>query len=192
MAKSRIEKASDAWVNPPTPQDPTSDVTRNEGSSGEPLHKAPMRDDEGNPIEGDNLPTDEELEERREAKRAAREARTEDRSPEEIDEVHRRQYEGSGEAAVTSPTGRDANADGVGGPADQGAERWADDPMPEGAQERLEWAQRGTDTAARIDAALRAEEGRGSRRRPTLMSGLRALQAEHKANERADGSSHDN
>ncbi len=183
MAKSRIEKASDAWINPPTPQDPTSDVTRDGGSSGEPLHKAPMLDDDGRPVEGDNLPTAEEIEERRTAKRETKEGAVEDRSPEELDAVHRRQYEGSGEAPVTSPTGRDANRDGVGGPADQGADRWADDPMPEGAQERLEWAQRGTDTADRIDAALRAEEARGSRRRTTLLSALQTLRAEHKRNE---------
>ncbi len=183
MAKANIEKASDAWVNPPTPQDPTSDVTRNEGSSGEPLHKAPMLDDDGNPVEGDNLPTAEEIEERRAAKREAKEGAVEDRSPEEIDAVHRRQYDGGGEAAVASPTGRDAHHDGVGGPADQGADRWADDPMPEGAQERLEWAQRGTDTADRLDAAIRAEEARGNRKRRTLLDGLERLRAEHKRNE---------
>jgi hypothetical protein len=150
MAKANIEKASDAWVNPPTPEDPTSDVTRNDGgSSGEPLHKPPM------------------------------DASDEDRE--------RYESRGAGKpVAVPSPSGRDANRDGVGGPAEQGADRWKDDPMPEGAQERLEWVQRGTDTADRIDAALRAEEARGTRKRGTLLSGLRALQAEEKSNRREE------
>lgn len=157
MPKANIEKASNAIINPPTPEDPTSDVTRGDGSSGEPLHKPPMVDADGSPVTGE---TAEDVEGRTRTPGADK------------------------PAAVTAPTGRDGAHDGHGGPADQGADRWADDPMPEGAQERLEWAQRGTDTKERIDAALQAEDVRGSRKRGTLVNALKSLQQEHKRNER--------
>jgi hypothetical protein len=105
----------------------------------------------------------------------------------DADDDTKRRYESPGRdkpAAVPAPTGRDANHDGAGGPATNEADRWADDPMPEGASERLQWAQRGTDTNERIDAAVRAEEARGAKKRPTLLQGLQALRAEEKANRR--------
>lgn len=161
MAKANIEKASDAWVNPPTPEDPTSDVTRD---GGNPLHKPPMRDvvdDDGNVREGYVTgESDEEVEERL-------------REP------------GSTKAAAVPSRSTD----------DDPSQRWADDPMPEGASERMAWVQRGTDTRDRIDAAIRAEEARGARKRSTLLSGLQALQREERASRRdstGDGSTHDN
>ena len=156
MPKVNKEKASDATINPPHPGDPTSDVTRD---GGEPLHKPPM--------EGYNPKT----------------GRVELDDDSDSDYVH-------GAAAVPSATGRDARADGRGGAAaspyagdSEQAQAWRDDPMPEGARERLEWAQRGTDTGARLNAALRAEESRGAGKRATVVSGLEKLRAEHRRNE---------
>lgn len=170
MPKVNREKASDATINPPHPGDPTSDVTRD---GGEPLHKPPQPgawmdehsewhaaedhanyvDDDGNPVKVDD------------------------------DKIVKA-------AAVPSSTGRDAAADGSGGPAvspytsdSDPAQAWRDDPMPEDGRERLDWAQRGTDTDARINAALRAEEARGGRKRATVVTGLEKLRAEHKRNE---------
>ncbi len=157
MAKANIEKASDAWVNPPTPQDPTSDVTRNASSSGEPLHKPPQADSDHDD-DGDGNAVE-------------------------------RPRGGDKPAAVPSTTGRDYRADGHGGVAtNDAAERWRDDPMPDGAQERMDWVQRGTDTKERLNAAIAAEEARGAKRRPTVLSGLRTLQQEHHQNERHESS----
>lgn len=169
MPKVNKEKASDATINPPHQGDPTSDVTRD---GGEPLHKPPMQgynpqtgrveyDDDGNVVSGAG---DESTDERVK------------------------------HAAVPGATGRDAHADGRGGVAQspygtgregdsEQAQAWRDDPMPEDAQGRLDWVQRGTDTEARINAALRAEEARGARRRSTVTSGLERLRAEHRRNE---------
>lgn len=160
MPKANIEKASDATINPPHPGDPTSDVTRD---GGEPLHKPPMPgyDPKTRKVDED---------------KAARE----------------RDENGVGDrgAAVPGATGRDLNHDGSGGPAQspyegdsEQAQAWRDDPMPDDAQGRLDWAQRGTDTEARINAALRAEEARGRSKRTTVVSGLERLRAEHRANE---------
>lgn len=158
MPKVRAEKASDATINPPHPGDPTSDVTR---EGGEPLHKPPQagayRDEDGVWQAGD-VDGDENVSAR--------------------------------PAAVPGHTGRDAAADGKGGVAaspylgegDQ-AQAWRDDPMPDGAQERLDWAQRGTDTEARINAALLAEQARGSRKRSSVVTGLETLRAEQRRNE---------
>lgn len=177
MPKVRIEQASDATINPPHPGDPTSHVTRD---GGEPLHKAPMPG--WDPETG-----------RVDEEKAARER--EERAGERVKA-----------AAVPGDTGRDAAANGQGGEAqspfgragEEPTERqqeWRDDPMPEDARERLDWVQRGTDTGARINAALRAEEARGHRKRPTVMSGLQKLREEHHQNERhssTDSSSEDN
>lgn len=175
MPKVNQEKASDATINPPHPGDPTSDVTRD---GGEPLHKPPMegynpqtgrveRDEDGNVISG--------------------------RGDESEDgDVGTREH--VKHAAVPSSTGRDLRADGMGGPAEspygtgregdsEQAQAWRDDPMPEGAQERLDWVQRGTDTDARLNAALHAEQARGSRKRSSVINGLESLRAEHRRNE---------
>lgn len=172
MPKVNKEKASDATVNPPHPGDPTSDVTRD---GGEPLHKPPMEgynpktgrveyDDDGNIVS----------------------------NPGDDDDVDAR--ERVKHAAVPGATGRDAHADGRGGAAQspygtgregdsEQEQAWRDDPMPEDAQGRLEWAQRGIDAEARINAALRAEQARGTRKRTTVITGLEALRAEHRRNE---------
>lgn len=160
MPKKRIEQASNAISNPPHPGDPTSHVS---SDRGEPLHKPPQegawRDDDG-------------------VWHAAEER---DENVTVTDEAG--EHPEGGAAAVPSATGRDHWHGGATGPAtDNDADGWRDDPMPEGAQERLDWAQRGTDTDARINAAIRAEEARGSRKRTTVISGLEALRREHREN----------
>ncbi len=168
MAKVNKEKASDAWTNPPHPGDPTSDVTRD---GGEPLHKPPQegawRDADGNwhaaEEHADYVVTD-DSEVTADSKVKA--------------------------AAAPSSTGRDARADGKGGEAqspylgssDQSQEL-RDDPMPDGANERVEWAQRGATPGARINAALRAEEARPGGGRSTVLRKLRELQREAKRND---------
>lgn len=175
MPKVRHEKASDATVNPPHPGDPTSDVTRSaDGSSGEPLHKPPQ---EGAWMDADGT-------------WHAAEDHEDYVVTEGDDSTGAAGDERVKAAAVPSSTGRDHRADGRGGAAqspylgegDQ-AQAWRDDPMPEGAQERLDWAQRGTDTEARINAALLAEKARGTRKRGTVITGLETLRAEHRRNE---------
>lgn len=171
MPKVNKEKATDATINPPHPGDPTSDVTRSaDGSSGEPLHKPPQAG-----------------------------AWMDEHGEWHAAEDHADHVDDGGEervkaAAVPGHTGRDATADGRGGVAaspylgeGEQAQAWRDDPMPDGAQERLDWAQRGTDTEARINAALLAEKARGARKRGTVITGLESLRAEHKRNESENG-----
>lgn len=170
MPKVNKEKATDATINPPHPGDPTSDVTRTaDGSSGEPLHKPPQ---EGAWMDADGV-------------WHAREEHEDYVEVTDDSEVVRDRG-----AAVPSTTGRDHFANGDSGPAQSpylgegdAAQQWRDDPMPSDAREVLDWAQRGTDTDARINAALRAENARGARRRSTVVSGLEALRAEHRRNE---------
>lgn len=169
MPKVNKEKASDATVNPPHPGDPTSDVTRD---GGEPLHKPPQ--------EGAWMDADGQWHAREEH---------EDYVTDSGDDSPKVKS-----AAVPSSTGRDHRADGMGGTAqspyltdgvggDGDAQAWRDDPMPEDARGRLEWATRGTDTEARLDAAIRAEQARGQGQRRTVLDGLEKLRKEHKRNE---------
>jgi hypothetical protein len=167
MPKVNQEKASDATINPPHPGDPTSDVTR---TGGEPLHKPPQegawQDADGN-------------------WHAAEEHQ--DYVVTEDSQVTGSKVKA---AAVPGTTGRDAHADGKGGAAqspyvgtsDQSQEL-RDDPMPDNADERVKWAQRGATPGARINAALRSEEARSGGGRPTVLRRLKELQREAKRND---------
>jgi hypothetical protein len=163
MPKVNKEKASDATVNPPHPGDPTSDVTRD---GGEPLHKPPQP---GAWMDEDGI------------WHAAEEHGDYADEPIEV---------GDRGGAVPSSTGRDAHADGRGGPAQSPylgdsaqAQEYRDDPMPDGANDRVEWAQRGAAPGARINAAIAAEEARPGGGRSTVLRKLRDLQREARRND---------
>lgn len=153
MPKVNKEKASNAITNPPHPGDPTSDVSR---ESGQPLHKPPQAG-------------------------AWRDADGEWHAHED----HADYVDGDGNVIPVVDDGDDDREKAAAVPENTAGEpyQWRDDPMPEGAQERLDWAQRGTDTEARVNAALRAEEARGHRRRGTVITGLEKLREEHRRNE---------
>lgn len=180
MAKANIEKASDAWINPPTPGDPTSDVTRD---GGEPLHKPPQ--------EGAWMDADGEWH--------AKEEHEDYAQVTEGSEVTGKSEVKA--AAAPAATGRDLNADGKGGSAaspylgdSDRAQEYRDDPMPDSATERVEWAQRGANVGARVNAALRAEEARPGGGRSTVLRKLKELRTEARRNEEpgsevTDGSS---
>jgi hypothetical protein len=181
MPKNNKEKATDAWSNPPHPGDPTSDVTRQDhasggsGSSGEPLHKPPMKGAEYDAEQGVWLsPGD-----------------IENREKEQARERGEQDNDGSGEpvpyskdtgAAVPSSTGRDANHDGRGGPAvsEVDSDEYRDDPMPTGADAVVEWAERGKDGPARANAALHAEHNRPGGSRVTVIRRLEQLRDERR------------
>ncbi len=163
MPKNNKEKATDAWTNPPHPGDPTSDVTRQDhtrygGSSGEALHRPPMAGAEINEETGEwESEGDRENREREEADRKG--------------------------ASVPSATGRDANHDGHGGPADAShvqTQEYRDDPMPDGADARVTWAEQGTDGPARANAALHAEHNRPGGARSTVVRRLEKLRDDRK------------
>lgn len=179
MPKNRIEGASDAWTNPPHPGDPTSAVTRQDhnvggtGSSGEPLHRPPMEGAEYDAETGEwKSPGDLENEAREAAERAGGEFNP-------GDEQYSTKSTG---APVPSSTGRDANHDGRGGPAvsEVDSEEYRDDPMPTGANEVVEWAERGSDGPARANAALHAERNRPGGSRVTVIRRLEQLRDERK------------
>ncbi|MES2211348.1 MAG: hypothetical protein V4515_14390 [Chloroflexota bacterium] len=156
MPKVNKEKASDATINPPHPGDPTSDVTRD---GGNPLHKAPQA---GAWMDAEGV------------WHAAEEH--EDYVGEDVET-------GDTSAAVPGFVGQ---ADDGSTPSpflgdSEQAQAWREDPMPEGAQERLDWAGRGTDGEGRINAALAAEQSRPRGTRTTVVSGLERLREERDA-----------
>lgn len=166
MPKVNKEKASDATINPPHPGDPTSDVTRD---GGEPLHKPPQ--------DGAWMDADGEWHAKEEHEDYVTDGDESDT-----------EFVGDRGAAVPSSTGRDLNSDGMGGPAQSpylgdsdAAQAWRDDPMPDGAQDRIDWAGRGTDSEARINAARQAEESRSRGARSTVLSALERLREERNA-----------
>jgi hypothetical protein len=174
MAKNRIEGASDAWANPPHPGDPTSAVTRQDhavggtGSSGEALHKPPMdgavRDEETGRWRS---PGDLENDARDAAELAGGEFTPGDDRPSTKDAG----------AAVPSSTGLDANHSGREGTeavSEVDSDEYRDDPMPDRADERVDWAERG-DGPVRARAALHAENNRPGGQRSTVVRRLEAL-----------------
>lgn len=88
-------------------------------------------------------------------------------------------------AAVPSGTGRAEDGSTVSpylGDSDQ-AQEYRDDPMPDGAVERVEWAQRGATPGARVNAALQAEEARTPAPRTSVLRKLRDLRTEARRND---------
>lgn len=158
MPKATQEKASNATVNPPHPGDPTSDVTRD---GGEPLHKPPQA---GAWMDEDGV------------WHAAEEHG--DYADEPVES-------GDRGAAVPSSTGRaddgSTQSPYLGDSAQ--AQEYRDDPMPDGANDRVEWAQRGATPGARINAAIAAEEARPGGGRTSVLRKLRDLQREARRND---------
>ncbi len=181
MPKNNKEKATDAWTNPPHPGDPTSDVTRQDhtqygGSSGEALHRPPMPGAEVNDETGEwESEGDREVREREEADRKGEEYV----GPAEGERAPTR----NAGASVPAATGRDAAHDGHGGPADAShvqTQEYQDDPMPDKADERVDWAERGSDGPARANAALHAEHNRAGGPRSTVIRKLEKIRDERK------------
>lgn len=175
MAKANREKASDAWVNPPHPGDPTSDVTRD---GGEPLHKPPQ---EGAWMDADGVwHAKEEHEDYAEVTEGSEVTAESKVKP----------------AAVPAETGRTEGGSTASPYLGDGerAQEYRDDPMPDGANDRVEWAQRGANVGARVNAAIAAEEARAGGGRSTVLRKLRELRTEARRNEEpgstvTDGSS---